>query len=107
LNSSSNTRPYDCGCIDKAPGYLRETIKELGRFTKALDMEEFANSGLSLLAAFLLADDTYEGAGKIPPHVLELDCQGSISDVGREVSLSGAEIKSNQNCKFLIRTLLP
>jgi hypothetical protein len=68
------------------------------------DREEIANSGLSLFVAFLLADDTYEGAGKIPPHVLELDCQGSIAAMGREVLLSGAEIKSS---KFLIRTLLP
>jgi hypothetical protein len=53
---------------------------ELDRFAKAFDREEFVNSGLSLFAAFLLADHTYEGAGQIPPHVLELDCQGSIAD---------------------------
>jgi hypothetical protein len=77
---ASRQRPLLSRCIDKSPAYLRETLMELDRFAKAFDREEFVNSGLSLFAAFLLADHTYEGAGQIPPHGLELDCQGSIAD---------------------------
>ena len=46
---------------------------------------DFLSSGLSLVGLSLLADSNFECAVELPPHVLELGCQGDL----RHQSTSG------------------